>query len=73
MELRYWALLIFLGAIWGSAFIFIKIATPEFGPIALVQTRLILASLIFLPILLTKKIFTTPKTNLETFNDISNY
>ena len=55
MELRYWALLIFLGAIWGSAFIFIKIATPEFGAIALVQTRLILASLIFLPILLTKK------------------
>ena len=55
MELRYWALLIFLGAIWGSAFIFIKIATPEFGAIALVQTRLILASLIFLPVLLTKK------------------
>ena len=47
MELRYWALLIFLGAIWGSAFIFIKIATPEFGAVALVQTRLILASLIF--------------------------
>ena len=55
MELRYWALLIFLGAIWGSAFIFIKIATPEFGAIALVQMRLILASLIFLPILLTRK------------------
>ena len=52
MELRYWALLIFLGAIWGSAFIFTKTGTPEFGPIALVNVRLIIASLIFLPFLL---------------------
>lgn len=55
MELRYWALLTFLGAIWGSAFIFTKIGTPEFGPIALVNSRLIIASLIFLPILLQPK------------------
>tara|TARA_B100001057_G_scaffold56332_1_gene49927 strand:+ start:1485 stop:2366 length:882 start_codon:yes stop_codon:yes gene_type:complete len=55
MEFRYWILLIFLGAIWGSAFIFIKVATPEFGAIGLVQARLILASLIFLPVLLRKK------------------
>ena len=34
---------------------FIKVATPEFGPIALVNTRLIIASFIFLPILLQKK------------------
>ena len=39
MELRYWALLILLGAIWGSAFIFIKVAAPEFGAVALVQAR----------------------------------
>ena len=55
MELRYWALLILLGAIWGSAFIFIKVAAPEFGAVALVQARLIIASLIFLPVLLRKK------------------
>ena len=55
MELRYWLLLIILGAIWGSAFIFIKIATPELGSIFLVSFRLALASLIFLPILLQKK------------------
>ena len=55
MELRYWLLLIVLGAIWGSAFIFIKIATPELGSIFLVSFRLALASLIFLPILLQKK------------------
>ena len=45
----------FLGALWGSAFMFIKVATPEFGPIALVNTRLIIASCIFLPILLRSK------------------
>ena len=55
MEIRYWALLIFLGAIWGSAFIFIKVAAPEFGAVPLVQARLIIASLIFLPVLLRKK------------------
>tara|TARA_Y100001934_G_scaffold226462_1_gene271691 strand:+ start:138 stop:1019 length:882 start_codon:yes stop_codon:yes gene_type:complete len=55
MELRYWALLILLGAIWGSAFIFIKISAPEFGAVALVQARLIIASLIFIPVLLRKK------------------
>ena len=55
MELRYWTLLILLGAIWGSAFIFIKIAAPEFGAVPLVQARLIIASLIFVPILFRKK------------------
>jgi drug/metabolite transporter (DMT)-like permease len=55
MEVRYWILLTFLGALWGSAFMFIKVATPEFGPVALVNTRLIIASLIFLPILLRNK------------------
>ena len=50
MELRYWALLIFLGSIWGSAFMFIKIATPELGAVFLVQLRLALASLVFLPL-----------------------
>ncbi|MDA0976792.1 MAG: DMT family transporter [Proteobacteria bacterium] len=55
MEFRYWILLTFLGALWGSAFMFIKVATPEFGPIALVNTRLIISSCIFLPILLRSK------------------
>jgi drug/metabolite transporter (DMT)-like permease len=55
MELRYWVVLTFLGAIWGSAFIFIKVAAPEFGAIGLVQARLTIASLVFIPILLRKK------------------
>ena len=55
MELRYWVVLTFLGAVWGSAFIFIKVAAPEFGAIGLVQVRLTIASLVFIPILLRKK------------------
>lgn len=55
MEFKYWVLLVFLGALWGSAFMFIKVATPEYGPVALVNARLIIASLIFLPTLLRKK------------------
>ena len=49
MEFKYWLVLTFLGAIWGSAFIFIKIAAPEFGAIGLVQMRLIIASLVLKP------------------------
>jgi len=55
MELKYWLILTFLGAIWGSAFIFIKIAAPEFGAIGLVQMRLLIASSVFVPILLRNK------------------
>ena len=55
MELKYWVILTFLGAIWGSAFIFIKIAAPEFGAIGLVQMRLLIASSVFVPILLRNK------------------
>ena len=55
MEFKYWLILTFLGAIWGSAFIFIKIAAPEFGAIGLVQMRLLIASSVFVPILLRNK------------------
>ena len=55
MEIRYWLVLTLLGAIWGSAFIFIKIAAPEFGAIGLVQARLTIASLVFIPLLFKKK------------------
>ena len=55
METKYWILITILGAVWGSAFMFIKIATIELGPIALVNVRLGVAALIFIPFLLQKK------------------
>ncbi len=55
METKNWIILFFLAAIWGSAFMFIKVATPEFGPLLLVNSRLYLAGFIFIPFLLQKK------------------
>lgn len=36
--------LFLLGALWGAAFLFIRIAVPHFGPIALVEVRVIIAA-----------------------------
>jgi len=55
MELKNWILLTALAAVWGSAFMFIKVAAPEFGPILLVALRLLLAGCLFLPFLIQKK------------------
>ena len=55
MELKNWILLILLGAVWGSAFMFIKISADDFGPILLVNLRLLLAGALFLPFLLQTK------------------
>ena len=55
MELKDWILLTALAAIWGSAFMFIKISAVDFGPILLVTLRLLIAGLVFMPFLLKKK------------------
>ena len=55
MELKNWILLILLGSVWGSAFMFIKISADDFGPILLVNLRLLLAGALFIPFLLQKK------------------
>ena len=55
MELKDWILLTVLAAIWGSAFMFIKISAVDFGPILLVTLRLLIAALVFMPFLLRKK------------------
>jgi drug/metabolite transporter (DMT)-like permease len=55
MELKNWILLFALGSVWGSAFMFIKISTVDFGPILLVTLRLLLAGMLFLPFLIQKK------------------
>jgi drug/metabolite transporter (DMT)-like permease len=38
--------LLLLGAVWGAAFLFTRIAVPEFGPVALVEVRVIVATLV---------------------------
>ena len=43
--------LVLLGAIWGSSFLFIRIAAPAFGPVALVEVRMVSGALVLLPLL----------------------
>ena len=50
-----WSLIIAIGIAWGSSFLFIKISAPEVGPITLVFSRLLIASLILTPFFITKK------------------
>ena len=47
--------LIALGAIWGVSFMFIRVAAPEFGPVALMAMRVLLASLVLVPLVLARK------------------
>lgn len=44
-----------LGAIWGSSFLFMRAAAPEFGIYALVEVRTVLATLFLLPFVLLRK------------------
>lgn len=46
--------LLLLGAIWGSSFLFMREATPEFGVYALVEIRTVLATLFLLPFVLLR-------------------
>lgn len=43
--------LVVLAAIWGASFLFMRVAAPEFGPVALIEMRVILAALFLLPVL----------------------
>mgnify|MGYP000979146333 FL=1 len=45
-----WFLILAIGATWGASFLFIKVAAPEVGPITLVAIRLLIASLLLIPI-----------------------
>ncbi len=47
--------LLLLGAVWGSSFLFMRIAAKDFGAFALVEVRLALGALILLPFLLRAK------------------
>jgi len=40
-----------LGAIWGGSFLFMRIAAPDFGPVGLVEVRIVLGALSLMPFL----------------------
>ena len=50
MSIRNLLELILLAAVWGASFLFMRIATPEFGAVALIEVRVLVASIFLLPI-----------------------
>ena len=46
--------LLLLGALWGASFLFMRMGTAEFGPVALVFLRVAGASLLLVPLMLAK-------------------
>lgn len=50
MAPRYIIALVVLAALWGASFLFMRVAVPEFGAIALIEVRVLLASAALLPI-----------------------
>lgn len=51
MRLRDLSELVLLAALWGGSFLFMRIAAPLFGPVALIELRVGLAAAILLPVL----------------------
>jgi drug/metabolite transporter (DMT)-like permease len=52
-----------LAAMWGASFLFMRIAAPEFGPVALTALRLFGAVLFLLPLLVWGKAFGAMRTH----------
>lgn len=43
--------LVILGALWGAAFLFMRVAAPAFGPVTLIAVRVSIAALLLLPLM----------------------
>ena len=59
-----WLYIVMLSAVWGSAFVFIKIAAPAIGAVGLVFLRLVLASLLLGALFIRKQHFKMIKENI---------
>jgi drug/metabolite transporter (DMT)-like permease len=49
--------LLSLAALWGSSFLFMRVAAPEFGPVALASFRVVGAALFLTPLLWQRRLF----------------
>ena len=52
VSLRDISELIFLSAIWGSSFLFLRLTSPVFGPIFLIEMRVLSGLAVLLPLVL---------------------
>src|SRR2546423_15271024 len=50
MDRRAWSLLLFLGALWGASYLFIKIALDDLSPAMVVFVRTALGALVLAPV-----------------------
>jgi drug/metabolite transporter (DMT)-like permease len=54
-EIRTYAVLVALAAMWGGSFLFQRVAAKDFGPLPLVEVRLALGGLLLLPFLIRER------------------
>ena len=55
--------LLILSAIWGSSFLFLRLATPVFGPIFLIEMRVVSGLVVLFPMVLILGKFQELKSN----------
>lgn len=55
MSLKFYLELLFLAALWGASFMFMRVGVPEFGPIPLVALRTLVATIFLMPFLYGNK------------------
>ena len=55
--------LLMLGALWGASFLFIRVAVPEFGAVALIAMRVTFAAMVLVPFVLAQKQLADVKAN----------
>ena len=56
-----------LGAVWGASFLLLRIASPEFGPLALISLRLSVSALVLSPIIFLRREFPVVLANWRLF------
>lgn len=47
--------LVLLASIWGASYLFMRVATPEFGAIALIEVRVLVAAVVLMPFFLARE------------------
>lgn len=65
MRISDMAELLLLAALWGGSFLLMRIAAPVLGPVWLIEFRLLLASLVLLPILVRLDLLREVRQNLR--------
>lgn len=58
--------LLTLALLWGCAYLFMRSAVPEFGPVPMVSLRMLIAALVLLPVLIARRGWPQVRRNLGT-------